>query len=261
MQTGHADRGCRSVEGTAERGDPQWLPVADTAEDEFIELPALGVLGELDAQEPWDRNLAALVRLRRSPHESLALDRCHRLGNHGALAMQVEPGNPQCRHLAEPHPGVGEEEHDAAVRLVRTGVQAAVLAGVRGIAALVRQILNLLMGQVAVLRLLMAWEVDALGDVAGESTVLDRHVEDERQDTVHLGHGGGCVIHGERGDPLLHLGVGHITQAGLRPLGQDLLAEDAGVALVGGRLEMRLPVEPSRCPLTHRHLGKHGIDV
>jgi hypothetical protein len=65
-----------------------------------------------------------------------------------------------------------------------------VLVGVDRVAASVGEVIDLVVGEVAVLVLADAREVDPGGDVAGKSTVLDGHVEDQAEHPVDLGHAG-----------------------------------------------------------------------
>ena len=127
QQVGDADCARRRAERGPEGADAQRLAVPDACEDQVVRLLAVDVPGKLGGEEPRDRHLAALVGLGVAP-QPLALHRRDGLDDDGAAAAQVEPAHPQGSHLAEPDPGVGEEEHDQSVRPVDPGVEAAVPA-------------------------------------------------------------------------------------------------------------------------------------
>jgi hypothetical protein len=142
---GSGGRGERRTEGA----DPQHLTGSDAGKDEVVGLALLDVCAELGGQECGDWHLASLLGLGAAPDGALSLHGRHRLGDDGAVAGQVEPGDPQCGHLAEPRAGVAEEEHDESVGLVAAGVEAAVLAGFGRVAG--GEVVDLLVGEVAVL--------------------------------------------------------------------------------------------------------------
>nr|WP_236551761.1 hypothetical protein [Aeromicrobium sp. 9AM] len=62
------------------------------------------------------------------------------------------------------------------------------LADLDRVAAGVRKVVDLRMREVTLLVVDRARQVDPGGDVASEPTVLDRHVEDQREYAVDLAH-------------------------------------------------------------------------
>lgn len=117
MQAGLADRLPGGVEVAAsEVRRPHRPAAADGGEDQVVRCLALDLLGE----EVRDRDLTALVRLRRRPDEPLALHDSDGLGDHGAALGQVEPTDLERGHLPEPDAGVNQEEYDQAVGLAVT---------------------------------------------------------------------------------------------------------------------------------------------
>ena len=91
------------------------------------------------------------MRLRCAPDQAQPLNGSDRLVYGGAIAPKVKPRHPKCGHLTEPDGSVGEEEHGEPIRLVRTGVHATVLAGLRWMAGRDGEIVDLLVSQVTVL--------------------------------------------------------------------------------------------------------------
>ncbi|MBS2937353.1 hypothetical protein KDN32_06330 [Nocardioides sp. J2M5] len=180
-------------EGRAERADPQRLAVADASEDEVIWCFVGHVVGQLGDQEAGDRHFATIVGLGGAPHQPLSLNRRHGLGDDGTVALQVQPGDAQCGHLSESHSGVGQEEHDEPVGLVGASVEAAELARPGRVAGCRGQVIDLVVGQVAVLVLDGPRQVDSGGHVADQPAVLDREVEHQAEHAMDLVDGGGGV--------------------------------------------------------------------
>jgi hypothetical protein len=61
-----------------------------------------------------------------------------------------------------------------------------------------------------------------------------------------------------RDDPRLHVGVRDVDELHSGPLRENVLAQDVGIALVRGRLWMRLTVKPTRRPIPDCDLAAIG---
>ena len=164
--------GCRSgtpidVGRSAERGpegaDPQRLAVADAGEDQVVRLLTVDVIDEFRGEEARDRHLTPPVGLGRSPDEPLSLDRSHGLDDDGAVAAQVEPGDAQRGHLAEPDTGIREEQHDQPVGLVGARVEVAVLARAARVSGRGREVVHLIVSQMGLLHERVTVSVRPLG--------------------------------------------------------------------------------------------------
>ena len=131
------------------------------------------------------------MRLGGAPDHAVTLHLGDRLDDHRAAPLEVEPPDPQRRHLAEPDPGVGQEQHRQPIPGVAPVGQRPVLAVRRGVAALVGQRLDLGDGQEPLLAPHRAGQVDPLRDVAGQPAVADGEVEHQRQHPVDLADRGG----------------------------------------------------------------------
>ncbi|HET7067540.1 MAG TPA: hypothetical protein VFI21_08055 [Nocardioides sp.] len=261
MQPGNTDGlGC-VVEGLAEGAHTHRRPAAYPGEHEVVRTPADNEAGELGREERRKRDLTPLMRLGSSPHEAMSLHRSHGGDDRGTVPDQVESVDAEGSHLAEPDAGVGEEEDEEPVGLVGAGVVACVLVGIARVATGTGEVLDLVVGQVPVLVLADAREVDTLGHVACQPPVLDRHVEDETEHAVDLGHTGRRLTLGEGRDPGLDVGVRHPAEPDPSPLRADVLADDPGVPLVGGRLEVGLATQPPVGPGADGDLCQSWVDV
>nr|WP_242497897.1 hypothetical protein [Nocardioides glacieisoli] len=207
VEVGHADGSGRCTECGVKGAHPQRLTVADASEHQVVQLLALDVAPEIAGEELGDRDLASLMGLGSAPDKPQPLNGRHRLGDDGAVAAKVEPADPQRGHLAETDAGVAQEQHDKPVSLVRSSVEAAVLARIMGVAGRSCEVFDLLMCQVAVLGLAHARQVHATSDVARQPGVLDGHVEDEAEHAVDLLDGGGGAMQREFADPRLYVAV------------------------------------------------------
>ncbi|HJY43311.1 MAG TPA: hypothetical protein VJ301_01710 [Propionibacteriaceae bacterium] len=137
------------------------------------------MFSQLGDEEPWDRHLPALVGLGRAPDKPLALNDGDGLGDGRAPACEVEAAHSKCGQLAESDAGVSEEQDDQPVGLVLAFIEPAMLAHVNWAGARLSESLDLGVGQEALLLLGRAREIDARRDVAGQTSVLDGHIEDQ----------------------------------------------------------------------------------
>ncbi|HET7735338.1 MAG TPA: hypothetical protein VFK52_05160 [Nocardioidaceae bacterium] len=261
MKLRYPDRLRGDAERLAERADPKRLVGADAGEDQVVGLLVLHVLAELVGEEARDRHFATVVRLGRAPDEPFTGDRRDGLGDHRSVAAQVESSDLERCELPEADAGVGEEENHQPVHLVGASVIRRMPAGVARVAALVGEVLDLLVGQVEVLVLRNARQVDSLSDVSGESAVLDCQVEDEAEHVVHLLHSCGGSLLRQRRHPGLDVGVGDVGELDLAPRRLDVLANDALVSREGGGLDVCLSLEPALGPVADGHLRQRGVDV
>ncbi|MEO6510405.1 MAG: hypothetical protein ABIO16_05400 [Nocardioides sp.] len=260
VKLGQPDRSGRDTERLPEGADAEGLCGADAGEHEVVRLPACDVPHELDGERPGDRHISALMCLGSPPDQSLAGDRRHGLGDDRPVASKVHSVDPERRHLSEPGAGVGQEQHDQPVHLIGPGVVSGVLARVGWEPRGVGEVLDLLVGQVEMFVLEDAGEVHTLRDVAGEPSVLHGEVEDQAEDSVDLVDGRRGLLLGQPAHPRLDVGMRRVGELDRAPLRPDVLAEDAGVALVRRGLDVCLSSEPAVSPVTDGHLGEGWVD-
>lgn len=111
-------------------------------------------------------------------------------------------------------------------------------------ARLMRQVLNLVVAEVAAGLLALPWEIDTAGDVEREPSILDGSVDDPGEDAESADDDRRALAGRKPTHPVLHLAVLDLADSAGAPDRLDVDAPCGVEHVEGGWFEMRLGPEP-----------------